>query len=132
MTLRSTLLALLTLSAAASIGFTSPAAAEVGTPDPCTRAAPGSVVPEPRDLRSENGVLKVEMSIRDIRESDGSTHYCYLLPDGSVAPTLRLHPGDLLVLTLKNDLVDPDATGHSPAHAHEHSHGEGAVKNADP
>ena len=136
MTLRA-LSAALTLSAAVFIGFVAntsapAAAATVGTPDPCTRAAPGSVVPEPRDLRSENGVLKVEMSIRDVREPDGSAHYCYLLPDGSVAPTLRLHPGDLLILTLKNDLVDPDpaAGGKSSAPTHDHSHG--SARSSDP
>src|SRR5579871_4401218 len=106
MTLRA-LLAALTLSVATSIG--------IAAPDPCTRPAPGSVVPEPRDLRSQNGVLKVQMSIHDVREANGAAHYCYLLPDGSIAPTLRLHPGDLLILTLKNNLVDPDAPGQSPA-----------------
>jgi hypothetical protein len=49
-------------------------------------AAPGSPVPEPTDLHSEHGVLKVDLSIHDFKESDGSTRYCYLLPDGSVAP----------------------------------------------
>ena len=131
MTLRA-LLAGLTLAVSASLCFTAPATATVSNPDPCTRAPPGSVVPEPRDLRSENGVLKVEMSIRDFREPDGAAHYCYKLPDGSIAPTLHLHPGDLLILTLKNDLVDPDATGQSPTQMHEHSHGRAAAKNSDP
>ena len=127
MTLRA-LLAALTLGAVVSIGFAAPAAAtHAGSPDPCTRAAPGSVVPEPRDLRAENGVLKVEMAIRDVREADGTAHYCYLLPDGSIAPTLRLHPGDLLILTLKNELVDPD-----PAHPQHHSHGKSSAKDSDP
>ena len=58
-----------------------------------------------------------------MRQADGTTHYCYLLPDGSIAPTLRLHPGDLLILTLKNDLVDPD-----PAHPQHHTHGKSAAK----
>ena len=133
MTLRA-LLAALTLYAATSIAITyaAPATTPVGVPDPCARPASGSVVPEPRDLRSENGVLKVEMSIRDVREADGTPHYCYLLPDGSIAPTLRLHPGDELILTLKNDLVDPDATGKSPAHAHDHSHSKSSAKDSDP
>ena len=131
MTLRA-LLAALALAAGASLCFTAPATATVSSPDPCTRALPGSVVAEPRDLRSENGVLKVEMSIRAVRLAGGGAHYCYLLPDGSIAPTLRLHPGDLLVLTLKNDLIDPDATGQSPVHVHEHSHGRMTAKNSDP
>jgi hypothetical protein len=60
-------------------------------------------------------MLKVDLGIHDFKESDGSTRYCYLLPDGSVAPTLRLHPGDLLVLHLQNDLVDiAAAQGQSP------------------
>jgi len=67
-------------------------------------------VPEPRDLRSDNGVLKVEMSIHAVLQENGAAHYCYLLSDGSIAPTLRLHPGDLLILTLKNDLLDLDAS----------------------
>ena len=96
--------------------------------DPCSRAAPSSAVPEPRDLHSEHGVLKVDLSIHDFKESDGSTRYCYLLPDGSVAPTLRLQPGDLLVLHLKNDLVDT-APSHQHSHAHERTPG---VKPSDP
>jgi len=110
----SVLLAALTLSA--------------GAQDPCSRAAPGSVIPEPRDLRSDHGVLKVDLSVHDFREPDGSTRYCYVLPDGGVAPTLRLHPGDLLVLHLKNELVDPDPA----AHAHSHEHGPSTAKATDP
>jgi FtsP/CotA-like multicopper oxidase with cupredoxin domain len=78
--------------------------------------------------------LKVDLSVHDFREADGSTRYCYVLPDGSVAPTLRLHPGDLLVLHLKNELVDPDpAQAQSPAHRHEHTHEHGSpAKAVDP
>jgi hypothetical protein len=67
-------------------------------PDPCPRPMPGSPVPEPRDLRSRGGVLKLDLAIRSRREADGSTRYCYVLPDGTQSPTLRLHPGDLLIL----------------------------------
>ena len=125
-------LAALTLSAVL-IALTATAhAAESKTQDPCVRAAPGSPVPEPRDLRSDHGVLKVDLSVHDFQETDGTTRYCYVMPDGSVAPTLRLHPGDLLVLHLKNELVDTDpAQAKTPAHMHEHSHGS-ATKSADP
>jgi len=100
---------------ALSIGFALPAAwnAATGSPspsstpdDPCSRPAPGSAVPEPEDLRSENGVLKLDLTIRNHQEPDGSSRYCYLLPDGSQSPTLRVHPGDLLVLHLKNELTE--------------------------
>jgi FtsP/CotA-like multicopper oxidase with cupredoxin domain len=127
------LLAALALSAAL-IGMMATARAEGSAHDPCGRAAPGSTVPEPRDLRSDHGVLNVDLSVHDFREADGSTRYCYVLPDGSVAPTLRLHPGDLLVLHLKNELVDPDpAQAQSSAHRHEHTHEHGSpVKAVDP
>ena len=42
------------------------------------------------------------------REPDGSWRFCYVLASGAQAPTLRLHPGDRLVLTLKNELnIEP-------------------------
>ena len=73
--------------------------------DSCPRPAATSEVPEPRDLRSQNGVLRVELAVHGYRDQDGRTRYCYVLPDGSQSPTLRLNPGDLLILKLKNDLV---------------------------
>ena len=107
------------------IAATSPASpvwAENVPADPCARAAPGSPVPEPHDLYSTNGILNVDLGVRDFREPNGATHYCYVLSDGSIAPTLRLHPGDLLVLRLRNDLVDPDpATVQTPP-VHQHGH----------
>ena len=42
--------------------------------------------------------------------------YCYQYKDGSQAPTLRLHPGDWLVLRLSNDLKPPAGSA-----AHDHS-----------
>ena len=87
--------------------------------DPCNRLPPGSAVPEPRNLYSENGTLQVDLSVRDYRESDGSTRYCYLLPDGSASPTLRLHPGDMLILRLKNELTDFDRGAAKAAHTHQ-------------
>src|SRR5271170_3869876 len=62
--------------------------------DPCPRPAPGSTVPEPEDLRSQNGVLKVDLTVRNYAEKDGSVRFCYLLADGNQSPTLRLAPGD--------------------------------------
>jgi FtsP/CotA-like multicopper oxidase with cupredoxin domain len=79
----------------------------------CSRPAAGSAVPEPEDLRSQDGVLKVDLTIHNV-DADGSTRYCYIDGNGNQAPTLRLKPGDLLVLRLKNDLTVPD---HDMAHA---------------
>ena len=77
---------------------------EAGTS--CPRPDPGSSVPEPRDLRSRDGVLRLELAIRSSRGADGTLRYCYLLPDGSQSPTLRVRPGDLLVVKLRNHLDD--------------------------
>src|SRR6202522_28729 len=74
----------------------------------CPRPAVGTVVPEPEDLRSKNGVLAVDLTVRNQKERDGSVRFCYIYGDGIESPNLRLKPGDLLVLKLKNDLIDPD------------------------
>jgi FtsP/CotA-like multicopper oxidase with cupredoxin domain len=67
-------------------------------------------VPEPEDIRSENGTLQLDMHVRNQREADGSWRFCYVVGNGAQAPTLRLHPGELLVLRLKNELnVEPGA-----------------------
>jgi FtsP/CotA-like multicopper oxidase with cupredoxin domain len=83
------------------------------TQDPCRRPEPGSAVPQPADLRSRDGVLQLDLAIYNHKQPDGSTHYCYLTPDGTLSPTLRLKPGDLLVLRLRNKLIDfsPAASG---------------------
>ena len=86
-------------------------------PEPCpSRPAIGSVVGEPDDLHSEKGVLRVDLTYLKFVDADGQTHYCYSYKDGSEAPTLRLKPGDLLILRLKNDLTLPSRSEASNAH----------------
>jgi FtsP/CotA-like multicopper oxidase with cupredoxin domain len=75
-----------------------------GQAGPCERPESGSLVGEPRDLRSVGGVLKVELRLRNAREPDGTTRFCYITADGAQSPTLRVHPGDLVVLGLRNEL----------------------------
>jgi FtsP/CotA-like multicopper oxidase with cupredoxin domain len=60
-------------------------------------------VPELEDLHSRDGVLKVELIYRSSVEANGSVRYCYVYENSSEAPTLRLKPGDLLILRLKNE-----------------------------
>ena len=74
--------------------------------DACTRPEPGSEISEPEELRSHNGVLELDLAIHDQKLPDGTTRYCYVTSDGKLSPTLRLKPGDQLVIRLKNDLVD--------------------------
>jgi FtsP/CotA-like multicopper oxidase with cupredoxin domain len=78
-------------------------------------------------LRSQNGVLHVDLTVHNYKEKEGTTRYCYLLPDGSQSPTLRLNPGDLLILNLKNDLTNLEASP-STNHLH-HAH---STKSSDP
>jgi FtsP/CotA-like multicopper oxidase with cupredoxin domain len=80
----------------------------------------GSVVQEPEDLRSRDGVLKVDLTVRDSIEPDGSIRYCYIDERGDESPTLRVNPGDLVILNLKNDLTDlsPQAASLNPRNMH--------------
>ena len=110
------------------LGFLlAPLSAQAPPGDVCGRFPIGSLVQEPVDLRSQNGELSVDLTIRNYSAPDGSMRYCYTTPDGSQAPNLRLNPGDLLVLNLTNGLSAPE----KQATAHRHS--EALTKdNADP
>jgi FtsP/CotA-like multicopper oxidase with cupredoxin domain len=77
---------------------------------PCSRPEIGSALADPPALRSVDGALHVEFAVRNGRAADGSLRYCYVTPDGVQSPTLRVHPGDLVVIGLKNELAhDPKA-----------------------
>ena len=95
----------------------------------CQRPSPGSTVTEPADLRSRNGVLKVELTARNAKQGDGSTRYCFVDESGAESPTLRVNPGDLVSLTLKNDLT-AFSSGSATA-PHQHAHAD-AGKNGNP
>ena len=95
--------------------------------DLCPRPSPGSTVTDPADLRSRNGVLKVELTAHNAKQSDGTTRYCFVDENGSESPTLRVSPGDLVILTLKNDLT---VLTSGAAMAHRHAH-EDAAKNGN-
>ena len=90
---------------------------------PCPRPQAGSVVEEPEDLRSHDGVLEVQLTASDAAQPDGSARYCYTDSAGHESPNLRLHPGDLVILHLTNQLTDISNgnTGSMPAHMHAHS-----------
>jgi FtsP/CotA-like multicopper oxidase with cupredoxin domain len=108
--------------------------AQESTREVCPRPAAGSVVPEPEDLRSQNGVLAVELTVRNEKRKDGSIRYCYIDRDGIESPNLRLKPGDLLILKLKNDLIDVDssAAAVSAATADHHRSKSNPAHQSDP
>jgi FtsP/CotA-like multicopper oxidase with cupredoxin domain len=97
------------------------------TGEVCPRPTIGSVVSEPEDLHSHDGVLRVDLTVHNYATPDGSARYCYIDAHGNQSPTLRVNPGDLVILNLKNDLVDLHADGAAGNHAHMHA----ASGNAD-
>jgi FtsP/CotA-like multicopper oxidase with cupredoxin domain len=87
----------------------------------CPRYSVGSEIPQPKDLRSANGELRVALTIRNSIDPNGHMRYCYADEQGNPTPTLRLHQGDALILTLKNEmrpqsLDSPSAKTKSAAH----------------
>jgi hypothetical protein len=44
--------------------------------DACVRPQPGSEISEPRELRSYDGVLELDLAIDDQKLPDGATRYC--------------------------------------------------------
>lgn len=103
------------LAAAIFVVLPSQAWAQNAPPLVCPRPSPGSTVPEPEDLRSEDGVLRAELTYRNVIDANGQTRYCYVSKDGSEAPTLRVKPGDELILALKNELGQTQPSEH-PSH----------------
>ena len=100
------------------IGATTSRAAPPSHQDACVRPEPASTIAEPAELRSHDGVLETDLSIRDQKLPDGTTRYCYLTADGKPSPTLRVKPGDELVIHFKNDLdIDTATPAIAPAMA---------------
>ncbi len=80
------------------------ASAQATANDTCFRPTEGSVVSNPPELRSQNGVLEVTLKFR-YRQTvmgEGPVRYCYVTAAGDTAPTLRVHPGDRLVIHFVN------------------------------
>src|SRR5580698_1631932 len=73
----------------------------------CARFAAGSSVSAPPELKSQNGVLEVTMQFLTVVDSQGLTRYCYVTSTGLEAPTLRVNPGDQLIIHFTNSLPAP-------------------------
>jgi FtsP/CotA-like multicopper oxidase with cupredoxin domain len=71
-------------------------------------------------LRSQNGVLEAELTAHNVAGANGTTLYCYTDAAGRESPTLRVKPGDLVILHLKNALSAADGANPSsmPPHTH--------------
>jgi FtsP/CotA-like multicopper oxidase with cupredoxin domain len=91
-------------------------------PDCPVRPAPGTLVENPLTLASKNGLLQVDLSLRNASDQYGFMHYCYDYPANNTsgkfteAPTLRVYPGDDLVINLASHITAP-SVGHPNAMA---------------
>jgi FtsP/CotA-like multicopper oxidase with cupredoxin domain len=101
------------------------------TPDACVRGAEGSTADEPLELRSKNGVLKVQLAVRNSLDPNGHMRYCYVDEHGNEAPTLRVQPGDTLVISLKNEISISGQASSTPPSAHT-AMGQGTSAKHDP
>src|SRR5271168_3690832 len=83
----------------------------------CARSASGSVVSAPPELKSQNGVLELTLKFLTTTDSQGLVRYCYVTDTGLEAPTLRVNPGDQLIIHFQNDLpaVSPASTSDNMA-----------------
>src|SRR5579862_2266166 len=101
------LLQVLLMASLAAGGFaTAWAQAPICPPRPVS----GTLVQNPPDISSQNGVLSVDLTLQNQQGTDGYMHYCYVyMSQGQQmeAPTLRLNPGDQLILNLTNNIQAP-------------------------
>ena len=82
------------------------------------RPNPGDPITNPLDLYSQNGTLTLNLSLQSQIGSTGFTHYCYVYLNNGIpveAPTLRLNPGDQLVINFTNNI---SVTGRMPKSRH--------------
>ena len=76
----------------------------------CARFAVGSAVTAPPELKSSNGTLEVTFTFQTVTDAQGLVRYCYVTNTGLEAPTLRVNPGDTLIIHFQNNLPVASAT----------------------
>lgn len=98
----------------------------------CSRPQAGSVVDEPADVRSKDGVLEIGLTAKDVKEADGRIRYCFVDGEGRESPSLRVNPGDLVVIHLKNAMTDFDPANRQSTHPDmPHAHMSGNLCGSD-
>jgi FtsP/CotA-like multicopper oxidase with cupredoxin domain len=73
-----------------------------------SRPAPGDPISNPLELKSQNGVLSLDLALKSQLGPTGDVHYCYVYMNGNSpveGPTLRLNPGDRLELNFRNNIT---------------------------
>jgi len=75
------------------------------------RPNPDTIVQDAPSIYSQNGVLKADLTLGHSVDINGYTHYCYIYQTATgvvEAPTLRLNPGDRLLLHVKDNITGND------------------------
>jgi FtsP/CotA-like multicopper oxidase with cupredoxin domain len=75
-----------------------------GQANPCPRFSAGSVVRNPPAVYSQGGSLTVNLSYNTTTDAAGRPLYCFTTPNGEESPTLHVHPGDHLIVNVKNNV----------------------------
>jgi FtsP/CotA-like multicopper oxidase with cupredoxin domain/uncharacterized protein YceK len=70
----------------------------------CPDIAAGATITPPVDLHSVNGVLEVTLNLQTDVDASGRQRYCYVTPAGEFSPTLRVSPGDTLLIHFYNQI----------------------------
>ncbi|MBV8675365.1 MAG: multicopper oxidase domain-containing protein [Acidobacteriaceae bacterium] len=89
--------------------------------EPCARPEIGSVVSEPEDVRSKNGVLEITLTAHNAIQPDGTTRYCFVDEHGHESPNLRVSPGDQVIIHLKDAMHETQQAGIAGPHTHPHA-----------
>ncbi len=84
----------------------------------CPRPVPGAIARPPVEVKSSNGRLRADFSLRTGIDVYGFTDYCYVYGNDVQSPLLRVYPGDDLILHLKNDLLAAAGNTSGPGHSH--------------
>jgi FtsP/CotA-like multicopper oxidase with cupredoxin domain len=98
------------------------------------RPSPGTVVQNPVSLSAVKGALSAKFELARSVDVNGYTHYCYNYTAGTQvieAPTLRLNPGDKLLLDVVNRIKGDDATKMNMAGTGEATCGDGGAMTID-
>lgn len=92
--------------------------AQAPTREPCARPNIGSIVEEPPDARSKDGVLDINLTAFNSTQGDGTTRFCFTDAEGRESPNLRVNPGDLVIIHLKNAMTPEEPAGQATPHVH--------------
>ena len=77
------------------------------------RPSSGTVVNDPYNISSQNGILTAEFNMAESVDQFGYTHYCYKYSTGTQvveAPTLSVNPGDQLNLSILDRIQGENAS----------------------